>query len=328
MPALIDSPIRRRALTFGAGALLGTALGTAVSPQAEAAATGALAERVKDPAETLKLYMKLNGDAGGKPFVGWFSGHVYSFGQGQLTTPLFGIEGFGQGWTAPNADGSFRSIWKEVGYYKDLKTGEILETWQNPLNGVKCEVMHIHNRSVNADFKPVGQPAAFPNVQIAVGGDLTRQNGADAPFSLPWFVNGDNVSCTLDSRIVGPNPLSPKEWPRESSGERYSVTEFLMHYASLKALLDPKITNVPAVGHWTRICGWLPWMIMGQAPGQCIYRAATKKLARLEDVPPDILDYTRKHYPDFMHLSTPEEQKMPPESSFEVFKATRKPMPA
>lgn len=328
MLPLIDSPLRRRTMMFGGGAILGGVLDVSTAAGAESADAATLAELAKDPVETLKLYMKLSGDITGKPYVGWFSGHVYSFGQGQLTTPLFGVEGFGQGWTAPQPDGSFRSIWKEVGYYKDLITGEILEKWHNPFNGVMCDVMHIHNRSVNADLKPAGQPVAFPNVQIAVGGDLSQPSGASAPFSLPWFVSGDTVACTLDSRITGTNPLNPKEWPRESSGERYSVTEFFMNHASLKVLLDPKVTNVPTFGHWTRICGWLPWMIMGQAPGQCIYRAATKKLARIDDVPAHILAYTRKHYPDFMHLSTPEEQKMPPESSFEVFKATRKPMPA
>lgn len=316
--------LNRRSLLTGAGSLFATPVcaGETVSP-----AEQILASRIKDPVEALRLYIKLNADASGKPVYGWFSGHVYAINQGQITTPLFGIEGYGMGWSAPQAGGSFRQIWKEVGFYKDLKSGAILETWQNPLNKAACEVMHIHNRSVNVTMVPVGQPVSFPGMDIAVGGDLTEPSGGMQPFSVPWFVNGDTVACTMDTRLSGPQPLSPKEWPRESSGDRHSVTEFLMHYASLKQLLDPRVTNVAAVAHWTRICAWLPWMLMGQAPGEIIYRSVSKKLVRFEDIPEHLRAYSKAHFPEFLELSTPEEQKMPPESSFEVFKATRRPSP-
>lgn len=316
--------LHRRTLLTGAGTMM-------ASPLMAGAALGAaeqdLATRIQDPGETLRLYVKLNADASGKAVYGWFSGHVYAINQGQITTPLFGIEGYGMGWSAPQAGGSFRQIWKEVGFYKDLKTGAILETWHNPLNKAACQVMHIHNRSVNATMVPVGQAVSLPGMELALGGDLSQPPGATQPFSLPWFVHGDTVACTMDSRMSGPHPLNPIEWPRESSGPRHSVTEFLMHYASLKDLLSPRITSVSAVAHWTRICAWLPWMLMGQAPGQLIYRAVSKKVSRFEDIPEHLRVYAKAHYPDFLALSTPAEQAMPPESSFEVFKATRKPTP-
>ena len=100
-----------------------------------------------------------------------------------------------------------------------------------------------------------------------------------------------------------------------------------MHYASLKQLLDPRVSNVSAVAHWTRICAWLPWMLMGQTRGQLIYRAVSKKMAHFEEIPAHLRTYAKAHFPDFLALSTPEEQNMQPESSFEVFKATRKPTP-
>jgi hypothetical protein len=100
-----------------------------------------------------------------------------------------------------------------------------------------------------------------------------------------------------------------------------------MHYASRRELLDEKVTNVAAVAHWTRIVAWLPWMLMGQTPGQCVYRAVSKKLAGFDEIPVRLRNYAKTHYPSFLTLSTPEEQRLPPESSYEVYKATRKPVP-
>jgi len=167
-----------------------------------------------------------------------------------------------------------------------------------------------------------------PGLQVVQAGDLRHFGAPGAQdFTLPWFVNGDSVATSLDTCVSGPHPLNPREWSRESSGERYSTTEFLMHYASLRQLVDDRRTSVDCVSHWTRLVPWLPWMLMGQAPGQCLYRAATRKLAGFDEVPQRLREHVRAHYPAFLTLSTPEEQKLPPESSYEVFKATRKPQP-
>jgi len=325
MLALPDSRNRRRSILIGAAAL--GALRSLPSPGAPRTHPD-VSELTRDPRTTLRLYVKLNGDASGKPYYSWFSGHVYAVDQGRLTTPLFGVEGYGMGWAAPQGDGSYQQIWKEVGFYKHLKTDAILQTWRNPFNDAVCDVMHINNRSVNYTMVPHGPEFSAPGIQVSSSGDL-RHFGETGPkdFTLPWFVSGDCVATSLDTSVTGINPLNPKEWPRESSGERYTVTEFLMHYASLRELLDEHTTRVETVSHWTRIVPWLPWMLMGQASGQCVYRCAARKLGSFEEIPQHLRDYARAHYPAFLTLSTPEEQKLPPESSCEVFKATRKPRP-
>jgi hypothetical protein len=338
MLALPDSLVRRRSIVFGAASLgalhalpafAASGAKTDSRANADPRAHARFAELTRDPREALRMYIKLNGDDSGKPFYSWFAGHVYAVNQGQITTPLFGIEGYGMGWTAPQPDGGYRQVWKEIGFYKDLKTDAILTSWHNPLNDATCEVMHINNRSVNFTMLPRGNAFTLPpGLQVTAGGDM-RHVGETGPqdFSLPWFVNGDCVATTMDTCASGPHPLKPSEWPRESSGERYSTTEFLMHYGSLRELLDEKKTSADSVSHWTRIVPWFPWMLMGQAPGQCVYRAATQKLGSFEEIPQHLRDYAKAHYPAFLALSTPEEQKLPPESSYEVFRATRKPQP-
>ncbi len=320
-------PLQRRSFLVG-GSLLGGAL---ASPSASAAApsrytSADFAKAISDPKEQLKLYMKMKGDLSGKPTWGWYSGHVFGVNQGEITTPLVGIEGFGVGYLKVNADGTIRETWKEVGYYKDLQTDKILEKWTNPYNGIVCDVMPINNRSVNFTHAPMLEKMAYPGGKVRMGGDyLTPEVEGPVPYNLPWFVSGDFVGVESDARVTGTNPLDPKIWKQESSGETYSVTEFFASYASLNELLDPKRTTVASTGHWTRIAPWLPWMMMGQRPGQAVLRCVTKKMFAYEEVPQRLRDYTKANYPAFTYPSTPEEAALPPESSWEVFKHTRKP---
>jgi hypothetical protein len=58
-----------------------------------------------------------------------------------------------------------------------------------------------------------------------------------------------------------------------------------------------------------------------------VFRCVTKKMFAYDEVPQRLREYTKANYPDFSHLSTPEEAKLPPESSWEVFKMKRKPAP-
>ncbi|MEL7030446.1 MAG: DUF1838 family protein, partial [Pseudomonadota bacterium] len=71
------------------------------------------------------------------------------------------------------------------------------------------------------------------------------------------------------------------------------------------------------VGGWQRIANWLPWMLMGQAQGHLFYRAHTKALTGVEEIPADIRAYAEKNYPKY--FEAPTEWVTPNVSSFEVY---------
>jgi hypothetical protein len=120
-----------------------------------------------------------------------------------------------------------------------------------------------------------------------------------------------------------PSPLDPAVWKRESSGKMLNVGEFYMMSGSKSMALDPKVTNVPVTGSWTRLGPFLPWMLMGGAPGHLFYRSATRKISGAEALPPALAAYTAAHYPEF--LKTPTDFSVPIESSWDVYKRTRTP---
>jgi hypothetical protein len=121
------------------------------------------------------------------------------------------------------------------------------------------------------------------------------------------------------------NPLQPDKWPRESSGENAQVSEMMRYFVSRKDLENPKLTSVPYVGTWHRVTPWLPWMLMGQTPGHCLYTATMTGFDSAEKLPKVLLDYAKKHCPDV--LKAPTEDYGPSHSSLEHYAKQQKPAP-
>jgi hypothetical protein len=259
----------------------------------------------------------------GKDVVGAFSGHVFGVVDDQILKPLFGFEGFGIGRYEPQPDGSWRNIWREVGYYKDIDTGRIIDRWKNPYSDEWVDVLHVQNDPVNLVVtNQVPQFPPKPGLEFRFG-----NYGRDKAFVLPWMVDraGDWASCMYDVHGRRPNPLPPAQWPRESSGEFLRVSETFQMGGPLSQLENPEVTSVRQVGGWQRVADWLPWMLMDQRRGHLFYRCVTRKYGRVEELPRHVLDYTEKNFPQF--LKAPDGWVAKNVSSFDVYKAQRKPAP-
>jgi hypothetical protein len=321
-----DSLLSRRSVIFGAGLVAG--LGVTAALPASAAAPHRALPGPDDPAECLKLYLKLTSDLSGNTVYGWHQDMLYGVTPGEITRPLLGAIGFGLGSTRPQADGSYQSLWKEVVFYTDLATGQIVDTWRNPYNGVECEVLHVHNAAVN--MKLVPHLPDYAPLKASTGRDIgyssvQTERDPTHPYYLPTSVIGDSVTMFSEARGHVPNKLDPKVWPRESTGDHYEVAEFYLNSGSLEALLDPRRTTIPCSGSWNRLAPWLPWMLMGGRGGQLFYRGVTQKLTRAEEIPEPLRSYTARHYPQF--LVPPTDFNAPMESSWDVYMRERKPAP-
>jgi hypothetical protein len=326
--ALMQSPFdRREMLKLMAGALPGAALTTSIGAGAAAAGAAGLVSMPTGPVpagfdplspqQNLEAYIRLTRSLDpAATTVGWFGGRIFSvIGDKEIIKPLFDIEGFGIGRTEPQADGSYKALWREVGYYKDLATGKIMETWQNPLlGGETCEVYPINNDPVNAVLKP----------EFTLGFGASKDQYTETiKFLLPWNFIGPHAMAAFDVNLDWKSPLDPKDWKRESPGERVRVSEYQQWRVDAAQLVDRSLPSLNAYGSWNRVATWLPWMLMGQTPGHLFYRSHTLKLGRVEDLPKDILEYTAKRFPKY--LTAPTEWVSPNVSSFEMYARDRKP---
>jgi hypothetical protein len=329
-----DTPLTRRdafSIATTAGGGLGFAAAMGAIPGMMPAAQAAWSPNFEDPKDNLKAFIKLTSDLSGKPIVGWFSGHVFGVVGDEILKPLFAVEGFGTGMCVAQPDGTYKSSWKEIGLYKDLKTGKVLDRWTNPYTNETVEVVHIQNEAVNTIQAP-NYPDFSKMALLGEAGQLkmefpnyTRTDDPTRPFVLPWTVVGDQVAVWNDFRGRVKNVLDPKVYVRESTGEYIRVSEFFLNMGSQKLLMDEGVANVPSTGAWNRLAPWLPWMFMGTAPGHLFYRATTQKLSKFEELPRPLLDHAEKNFAKYLDYDTP--WRMPNESSWEVYKKMKKPAP-
>ena len=127
--------------------------------------------------------------------------------------------------------------------------------------------------------------------------------------------------------LYDPTALQPDNWPRESAGPMARVSEFFAHHMNAADMQNPKLTKVPYHGLWNRTTPWLPWMLMGQAPGHCQYQCFMGSGEELEQVHSrQVLDYVEKNYPKYFEAPTKWED--PSLSSIERYALEQQPAPA
>ncbi len=181
---------------------------------------------------------------------------------------------------------------REVLYYLDPDSAQILETWSNPfLGGREIEVMHIANDPVNGVFmREGGHPVLRP------------------PY--PYVSYGDDVVFQWNFFIFKPAALTRSEYPLYSSGDIDQHAELWGIKGRKSEILDPDVTSASCVMSWGRVAGWLPFMEMGSRPGSMVFHSHSVKLMNgVGDLPRYIRDYTERHFPKY--LEAPKEWQGP-----------------
>mgnify|MGYP001169401881 FL=1 len=268
-------------------------------------------------------YSRLNGDLDeSKQKYGWFKGYIMAIRPHQPILDVVGIDGFGVSRLEQQEDGSFAKILREVGLYTDLRSGEVLEEWHNPLTNEDVRVVHIANDPFNyviEDYFPA--PPKF--------GDLNKEEPPKIPFILPWQQRGDRLDLEIHVNIFYPNALDPKKWVRESAGPMVQASEIFLYHVDTDKMQDPNLTTLPFSGTWNRITPWLPWMLMGQTPGHMLYVAFMGSGEDLEEVHSrQVLDYVEKHFPKYFTAPETYDPKTPSLSSLELYSLEQTPAPA
>jgi len=248
------------------------------------------------PQGVLDAYVRANGDTSGKDRLTYGSTTVYAFIPGAKARPLFRLEVVGAS-RYEAVEGGYRRLHREVGYYTDLDTGEVLQQWHNPFTEREVDVIPIQNDPVNRSF--VVDPA-------------TGSTG------IQFYQDGDWVIFFREIPLRYPNPLSRAEYPRYSSGDFYEAMELFNTFVKRSDLDDDGLTAVPSSGSWSRIGPWLPWMEMGNSQGWLVYHGRSVALGSADDIPPRLRSYIEAHHPKYLHA--PEQWGGANETSWTVFK--------
>jgi len=244
-----------------------------------------LAQNKKEKRSRAQLYSEAtSARPDGKDFVFLIKGYAYSFIPGERPQKLFGVEGYNIRRRVETAekDGFFVAT-REIVFYKDLKTDEIISSWENPWTKEKVEVFHIQNDPVN--FRVRQKDGKY----ISVSMDGKREFGeSGAPEEF-----GDT--------LVWNNDVFPF-YPLAGFDKNYTAAELFDFYVPKNALNDNSTPQ--ALVSWTRVGPWLPWMKMNRTDGVMIFHARSVRYDSFESLPDRIKKEVREKYP--LYLTSPD----------------------
>jgi hypothetical protein len=248
------------------------------------------------PDQKIEAFVKTRLSLDGSESVLWWTGTVYASQPGKQAKLLFNFEGYNIA-RAIKIDGGYQVLSREAAFYSDPQSGGILTNWRNPLNDRLVEVVQVWNDPVNQELISTGS----------------------RPFNPTFFEADGQVSWNLEIMLVYPSPLPRREFPRYSQNDLYQAAELFQFKTDRRSIDDPKIMSAPCNVSWTRIGPWLPWMELGDLPGELIYHCQGIKLAKgFEGLPETIRRKVLAEHPEYAHA--PEHYSLPNETSWTYFR--------
>lgn len=305
-----DPTSRRDALRLAAASALGAAAVAGTPARAATAPTRPL--NFKDPVWNREVSARLEASADPKQFVyGWGTGVVHGVRENEKVRPLMRFEIFSAIRVVRQPDNSYQRLCRELVFYRDLATNQIMDEWDNPYTGERVKVADVANDPFNyviSEWFP--EPPSY--------GGLNKERPPRRPYIRNWsMVDEQTVALESDIHLYYPSALQPDKWPRESPGRMSRVSEMFRYFIRREDLENASLDHIPSHGVWSRVTPWLPWMLMDQAPGFTMYVGDMASRRSLDLYPADTLARVRERYPTY--LTAPEVDKGPSLSSLERY---------
>ncbi|OKH46981.1 hypothetical protein NIES2101_24345 [Calothrix sp. HK-06] len=205
-------------------------------------------------------------------FLYW-TGKIYAFIPNERKKHLFNMVGVSVSRCIPAETNSWNFTSRELTYYLNPETNEILHKWENPWTLETLPVMHVANNPVQGYFEG----------------------------NFPVQVEGDRTTFLFDIFPNYPNPLATdNKFEKYSPNPTYQAAELFKITVPTTDLFNSQLLSVSELQlSWDRISSWLPWMKMGDMSGNMIYSGYGGKVNRLEDLPQLLQDEINQRVPLF-----------------------------
>ena len=265
-----------------------------------------------DPNDVIRAQIKLScSHEPGEDAVYWWQGKMYSRRPGEKDRHLFNVQGMNVRQCAilqdPKKGMGYRSVSREVMFYLDPETNEVVDTWVNPWSGEEVEVIQVANDPVNMQLGD----GRFPI--YAYNEDGTPRARWTSFEHEGFYLNGGGAA-----RLFYDNPLAGDY--QEYVGGTYHAMEFGTGAVPIDHLLDGDAPHVSdRVISWARVSKFLPWMKMGDRDGVVIFHTAGLRLESWDDLPAVVKDEILENYPAYV-TAPPLDDDRPNETSWTVTK--------
>ncbi len=266
------------------------------------AATVTPEDRPTEPVRTVdELRMWGIGSLDGDETIGYIDGWVFGYVPGERPQKLFGLEGYNirRLIPVPEVEGDLYSASREVLFYTDPETGEVLDDWTNPYTGETVEVFDIKNDPVNYRFRE--RDGKYVTMPV----DASREFGSGPP-PQEW-----------DDYFVFYADIFPF-YPLPGQEKSYTAAELFDTYVPKSALYDH--APPPVMGSWTRVGPWLPWMKMDGHDGVLVYHARSRRLYDWQELPERIRTRVLAEYPEYRHAPETVDESVRNATSWTIYR--------
>ena len=268
-------PTRRIAVqSLGLAGLLSGAAALPVVSKAARTVTKTL--DLDDPQDIFTAFMKMRGSLDDGDVPHWYYGTMYAAIPGRQPFPLVEFEGSEIDYYEAQEDGSYFAWAKTVSYFKDVRSRQVLEVWDNPVTGKQVQVRpntinvgDVHYIYSVKGMKRSDDPTPLPD-EPALGDML------DWTQSGPWV--------WLDTARTYP-PGLPMAEHQTAAG-------------LLSELHDPDVPQVNTISNPVYIAPFPRWMEMGDTPGYSIWTGPARKMSSIEDYPKAFLARLEQDFPE------------------------------
>ncbi|MDX2223708.1 MAG: DUF1838 family protein [Rhodospirillaceae bacterium] len=259
-----------------------------------------------DPDDAIQVYRKIicGSTEDGRVRFGTWWGRAYGRVPWEKDRHLFNVVGTNvrrcQGYKDDVRGEGFRSVSREVMFYLDPATNEVLAAWANPYTGETVTVVHVANDTVNMR-EPV-------HARDRNGKGLTVEL---EPAGKDLLVSRSEVPLYYENPLLGP-------YQQEMGGMYQAMEIFTRFYP--RSLLDSNVKS-PEGSHlaWNRVSQWLPWMNMEGRPGQMIFVTAGHGVKGFDELDPILKDQITRNFPIYQE-PPPIDDARPNETSWTYFK--------
>ena len=260
-----------------------------------------------DPEDVIRMALKQSCSlVEGDEAVYWWHGKMYSRRPGERDRHLFNVQGMNVRacdiLEDPKRGLGYRTVSREVMFYLDPQTNEVVDTWVNPWTGEEVRVIQVANDPVNMN---INRP------RYAYDEDANPQARLTSFEHEGFYLNGGGAA-----RLFYKNPLAGEY--QDYVGGTYHAMEFGTGAVPKDDLLDAKADTVKdRVISWARVSKFLPWMKMGDLDGVVIFHTAGMRLDSWDDLPDVVKNEIKENYPQYVK-APPIDDARPNETSWTV----------
>jgi hypothetical protein len=259
---------------------------------------------LNNPDDALKAERKIASSLkDGEECVYYWEGNVYTRIAGEKDRLLFHYWGMNirtsKGFQDPEKGYGYRHVSRELLFYLDPQTREIVHKWKNPWTNEEVDVLHIANDPVN-------------------GRGINWAKGERGPYKFRGQELEGKYMLTSEVPLFYENPLAGEY--QDYVGGTYHAMEIFNTIVDKDELLDATKDIAYPVIAWSRISKFLPWMKMGDRQGYMIFSGTGKKMVGGFDAMPEpIKKEIAANYPEYRH-APPTDDTRPNETSWTYFK--------